>query len=129
MLFEKKNGAAPKLSQTEREAMVDLLHLCTYADAHISLKEGEFISEVVGVIGWDENLAFQSYEAKSVAAARAARADEGGKKEFIADAASRLKSPAARELAVALCRDLLASDGVAAREEALLNQIRAALDA
>lgn len=128
MLFKSKQPPAnSQPSQTEREAIVDLLHLCLYADAHISLKEGEFISEVVEVIGWDQNLSFSAYEARSIAAARAAKADDAHKKEFIEFASSRLKSPASRSLALQLCADLFSSDSTQDREAALLAQLRAAL--
>ena len=125
MLFENKKESAPKLPQPEREAIVDLLHFCLYADAHISLKEGEFISDVLEVIGWDTNLSFSAYEQRSISAARAARVDEKSKKEFIEYAAERLKSKGSKDLAVSLCADLLASDGTRDREAQLLAQIKA----
>jgi hypothetical protein len=124
MLFKTKKTAAPQLQQSEREAIVDLLHLCLFSDAHISLKEGEFIADVVNVIGWDTNLSFSSYESRSIAAARAARAEEKAKREFVAYAAERLKSPANRELALSLCRDLAASDGTSSSEGTLIALIR-----
>jgi hypothetical protein len=127
MLFQKKKDPAPKLPQTEREAIVDLLHLCLYADAHISLKEGDFIADVTQVIGWDTNLSFSAYEGRSIAAARAARADEKSKQEFIQFAAERLKSPGAKDLAVSLCRDLAGVDGTTPREGTLVAEIRSAL--
>ncbi len=128
MLFKskEKNSASP-LSQTEREAIVDLLHLCLYADAHVSLKEGDFISDVVDVIGWDRNLSFSAYESRSIASARAAKTDEVSKKEFVEFATSRLKSPGSRSLALQLCADLFAADTTLDREAALLAQLRAAL--
>lgn len=128
MLFQNQKNNPAKLSQNEREAVVDLLHLCLYADAHISLKEGDFISDVVEVIGWDESLSFATYESRSVAAARAVRTDEKRREEFIGDAVARLKSPASKEVALSLCRDLCATDGMDPREEALLGRIESALD-
>ena len=127
MLFQKKKDAASNLPQPEREAIVDLLHLCLYADAHISLKEGDFIADVVNVIGWDTKLSFSAYEARSIAAARAARADEKSKQDFITHASQRLQSPASKELALFLCRDLAASDGTSPREGVLLAEIRRTL--
>jgi hypothetical protein len=126
MLF-KKNQPKKDLAQSEREAIVDLLHLLLYADNHLSLKEGRFIADVVEVIGWDLNLSFSSYEARSIAAARAARADEKSKVNFIEHARARLESTASRELALNLCGDLAAADGVATKEGELLSRIRAVL--
>lgn len=125
MAFKNHEKPAEQLPQSEREAIVDLLHLCLYADAHISLKEGEFISDVIEVIGWDTHLAFSTYENRSIAAAREARSDDKSKKEFIEYAASRLNSKASKELAVSLCTNLFGSDGIHNREANLLAQIRA----
>lgn len=125
MLFKKTIKPAAQIPQKEREAIVDLLHLCLYADTHISLKEGEFISSVVDVIGWDTMLSFSAYEQRSISSARAARADEKAKKEFIEHAAERLASKSSRALAVSLCADLFSSDGTKDSEATLLAQIRA----
>ena len=128
MLFKSKvSNPKAQLSQTEREAIVDLLHLCLYADAHISLKEGEFIAGVVEIIGWDQSLSFSAYEARSIAAARAAKTDDSQKKEFIEFASSRLKTQASRSLALQLCADLFSADSTQDREAALLAQLRAVL--
>lgn len=128
MLFKSKvNNPKAQLSQTEREAIVDLLHLCLYADAHISLKEGEFIAGVVEATGWDQSLSFSAYEARSIAAARAAKTDDSQKKEFIEFASSRLKTQASRSLALQLCADLFSADATQDRETALLAQLRAVL--
>lgn len=126
-MFNKRKNTASQLAQSEREAIVDLLHLCLYADAHISLREGEFIADVVDVIGWDENQSFASYESRSIAGARAVRTDEIQRKTFIDDAASRLQSTEAKQLALDLCQDLCAADGVDSRETTFLTQIRSSL--
>ncbi len=126
MLFKTKRTPA-QLAQSEREAIVDLLHLCLYADGHISLQEGQFLAEVVNVIGWDTNLAFSSYESRSIAAARAAQGDERSKQEFITHAAARLRSGTARQLAVSLCRELIEADGTSRKEGVVITQIRSTL--
>jgi hypothetical protein len=122
-----KQNPAPQLPQAEREAIIDLLHLGLYADAHIGMKETQFVADVVETIGWDDNLSFSNYQPLSIAAARKARADEVNKVKFIESAASRLKSKAAKELALSLCADLFGADGTHAREATLLAQIRAIL--
>jgi hypothetical protein len=125
MAFKNQKKPSAPLPQSEREAIVDLLHLCLYADTHISLKEGAFIADVVEVIGWDTKLSFSAYEQRSIAGARAARVDDKSKKDFIEYAAGRLASKGSKDLAVSLCADLFASDGTQEREAALLAEIRA----
>jgi hypothetical protein len=117
----------PELTQTEREAIVDLLHYSLYADSHIALKEGELLSELVGVIGWDVASAFQTYEAKSVAAAREAGENAEARKIFLDSISERLQSPGARALAVDLSEQLIASDGTVEKESSLIAEIRALL--
>ncbi len=119
--------SAPKFTQTEREAIVDLLHLCIYADAHIGGKETDYVSKVVATIGWDTKLSFSGYEPRSIASARAARSDATTLKEFIERAAARLESKEARRFAVSKCTDLAAEDGTHQRESSLLAQIKGAI--
>lgn len=128
MSFRKVEKPKTQLPQKEREAIVDLLHLCLYADAHIALQEGEFIADVVDVIGWDTQISFSSYESKSIAGARLAKESPESKAEFLSYASERLQSKESRALALELCKQLSSSDGSTAEKEAsLLNEIRAAL--
>ena len=128
MAILKRIGPKPQLQQKEREAIIDLLHLCLYADAHIALKESELLSEVVELIGWETQSSFSSYEARSVANARNAKGSPDDRKEFISSAASRLQSKPSRALAMELCKQLFSSDGATVeKEDALLVEIRAAL--
>ena len=128
MLFRKAQNPKPELPQKEREAIVDLLHLCLYGDSHIALKEGEFMSDVVDVIGWETQSSFGSYEARSISSARAAKENEATKREFLAFAAKRLESKTSRALALDLCKQLFTADGATVdKEAALLAEIRAVL--
>lgn len=128
MEFRPTNEAKPELQQYEREAIVDLLNLCIYADAFIALKEGDFLSQVVVVIGWDPSLSFSSYSSRSIAAARDAKRSPEARQEFLSRAKSRLPSAASRELAIDLCRQLFAADGkTGEKENTLLAEIKAAL--
>lgn len=128
MSFRKVEKPKAQLPQKEREAIIDLLHLCLYADSHIALKEGEFIADVVDVIGWETQISFGSYESKSIAAARAAKESPAAKHEFLSFAAERLASKESQALAIDLCKQLFYADGSTAdKESALLGEIRASL--
>ncbi len=128
MLFKKSETSKSQLSQAGREAIVDLLHLCLYADSHIALGEGDFIADVTNEIGWEAQSSFGSYEARSIASARAAKESAVAKQEFLQFAAERLKSSASRALALNLCQQLFAVDGTEVRESSLLAEIRACLN-
>lgn len=128
MSFRQVEKPKAQLPQKEREAIIDLLHLCLYADAHIALNEGVFIADVVDVIGWDTQISFSSYESKYIASARLAKEGPESKAEFLAYAAERLQSKESRTLAIDLCKRLASSDGTTADNEAtLVGEIRAAL--
>lgn len=128
MSFRKVEKPKAPLTQKEREAIVDLLHLCLYADSHIALNEGEVVSDLVETISWDTNLSFSSYESKSIAAARAAKESPAAKQEFLSFAAERLQSKESQTLALDVCKRLFFSDGSTAdTESALLAEIRSAL--
>ena len=93
------NPTSTELRQSEREAIVDLLHLCLYADGHIGVQESTLLSDVVEKLGWDANLSFSSYESRSIADARRARLDDTARQDFIAYAAERLCSNRSMALA------------------------------
>jgi len=121
--------AAPKFTQPEREAIVDLLHLCIYADAHIGIKEGDYVPKVVDAIGWDTKLSFSAYEPRSIASARTASANEASLKDYLQRAAARLASKESRAFAIAKCSALTASDGTHQKEASLIFRIKEALKA
>jgi hypothetical protein len=128
MSFRKVEKPKVPLPQKEREAIIDLLHLCLYADSHIALNEGKLVSELVETIGWDTNLSFSSYESKSIAAARAAKESPAAKQEFLSFASERLQSMESQTLALDVCKRLFYADGSTAdNESALLSEIRAVL--
>jgi len=115
------------IDQQEREAIVDLLHLCMFADAHISSKESLLLAKDVDKMGWDANQAFNLYESRSIAAARSVRLDDKKRAEFLQDAASRLQSKEVKDLAITTCEEFFQSDGAVKSEAALLEEIRQAL--
>lgn len=122
-----KSKDYPQFTQQEREAIVDLLHLCLYADAHIGGKESQVVAKAIEAIGWDANLSFSAYEPRSIASARAARAAPENLKDFLTRAAARLVSQDSRRFAVDKCQELAASDGGDSREAELITSIKGAL--
>jgi len=129
MATRSSKDSAPTFTQPEREAIVDLLHLCIYADAHIGIKEGDAVPKVVDAIGWDTKLSFSAYEPRSIASARACLGREAATKEFLQRAAARLTSKEARAFAIAKCTALTAADGTHQKEASLIFRIKEALRA
>jgi hypothetical protein len=122
-LFQAKPDIKDGLTQPQREAVADLLHYCMYADNHIALVETRIIRDVVGTFTWDPNIAFESFEARSIGAARAAKENAEQRKVFLDSINQRLSSPHSRTLALDVCKQLFVADGLNPKESALLTRI------
>jgi len=110
-LFTPKADAKDGLSQAQREAIVDVLHYCMYADNFIALNESRFISAKVASYNWDPKISFEYYQNKSIGAVRAALADPKSKEKFFESVKDRLATDELRATAFELCQKLFVSDG------------------
>lgn len=117
----KKNDG---LSQTQREAIVDLLHYCMYADNFVALAEDKFINAVAATLNWDDKISFEVYEGGSIGKARKAKESAGYRDTFYKDVVARLATKEARELALKLCKDLYNADSMAESESQQLAVIK-----
>lgn len=116
------------LTQPQRQAIVDLLHYCMFADNFVALAEDRFVNSVAATLNWDNRITFESYEGGSIANARKAKENAAYRENFLKDIVSRLNTPAARDLARGLCRDLYSADArIAEAESQQLAQITALL--
>jgi hypothetical protein len=122
-LFRPHETPRDGLTQSEREAMVDLLHYCMYADNHIALAEEQIVEETVSILNWDPGASFESYESRSIARAREAKEHPESREEFFKSVKDRLaSSPAARALALKVSRQIFRAHGARSEQEALLEQ-------
>jgi DUF1680 family protein len=117
----KKNDG---LSQPQREAIVDLLHYCMYADNFVALAEDKFINAVAATLNWDNNISFEVYEGGSIGKARKAKESAGYRDTFYKDVVARLATKEAREMALKLCKDLYNADSMAESESQQLAVIK-----
>ena len=122
-LFHQKQAAHDGLTQPQREAVADLLHYCMYADNHIALAETKVITDLVSTFGWEPNVSFETFEARSIALARAAKEDVASRKTFLESVKQRLNTPASRSVALNACKKLFNADGLSPKESALLAEI------
>jgi len=53
--------ASEELEQKEKEAIIDLLLIATYADNHLSLAENEMFKEEVDKFSWEANTPLDTY--------------------------------------------------------------------
>ncbi|HYC71248.1 MAG TPA: hypothetical protein VEB66_08590 [Opitutaceae bacterium] len=105
------------LTQVQREAIVDLLHYCMFADNFVALAEDKFVNSVAASLTWDKAITFESYEGGSIGKARKAKESAGYRESFLKDVAARLSSPTSRALARDLCQDLYKADAKFAQAE------------
>ncbi|HEY0944631.1 MAG TPA: hypothetical protein VGD81_05165 [Opitutaceae bacterium] len=119
-LFRHRETARDGLTQPQREAIADLLYFCEFADNHIALAEDQVVDETIASLSWDPNISVESYEALSLGKVREAKADPSAADEFFVSVRSRLNSPAARELALSVCKKLFLADGAETEKETQL---------
>jgi len=105
------------LNQAQREAIVDLLHYCMFADNFVALAEDSFVNSVAATLNWDKNITFESYEGGSIGKARKAKESASYRETFYKDVISRLATKEARAKALQLCRDLYQADAKQAEAE------------
>jgi uncharacterized tellurite resistance protein B-like protein len=105
------------LGQVQREAIIDLLHYCMFADNFISLSEDKFVNTVAATLSWDKKISFESYEGGSIGKARKAKESPAFREEFYKDIVARLATKDARGLALKLCKELYHADAKVAELE------------
>ena len=110
-LFNVTEASPDSLTQAQREAMVDVLFYCMYADNSIALKEVELIDDTVGNFSWDPKISYDAYAARSIANARAVKETPATRADFLAAVAQRLGTPAVKQRTLALCREIFQADG------------------
>jgi hypothetical protein len=118
-LFHKSEAPAQKdgLTQPQREAMVDLLNYCMYADNFVFLAEDRFITDTVAKFNWDSKVPFDQFVVRSIDNARNATENQGYKDRFLASINDRLGTDAVKAQALDLCRELFVADGSRSDEE------------
>ncbi len=113
-----KSANEDGLAQPQREAIVDLLNYCMYADNFVALAESKVVNDAGSTLSWDPNISFETYEGGSIGKARRAKEDKGYRETFRASIKQRLNTKHSRELAFELCKTLFLSDSNMAAGEA-----------
>ena len=128
-LFHTSEAPNDGLTQPQREAIVDLLNYCMYADNLVFLAEDRLIADMVAKFNWDPNVPFDQFDARSVGNARNATENQGYRDRFLAWIRDRLDTPAVKGQALDLCQELFVADGARSDEEdAVLQNLRELLE-
>src|SRR5437899_11112211 len=124
-LFHKSEASKDALTQPQREAIVDLLNYCMYADNLIFLAEDRLIADTVAKFNWDSKVPFDQFDVRSIDNARNANENQGDRDQFLASIRNRLGTAAVKGRALDLCQELVVADGARSdREDAVLQYLR-----
>jgi hypothetical protein len=128
-LFHKSEAPNDGLTQPQREAIVDLLNYCMYADDLVFLAEDRVITDTAAKFNWDSKLSFDQFEVRSVSNARNARESQVYRDQFLASINDRLGTAAVKAQALDLCQELFLADGARSDEEdAVLQNLKQLLE-
>jgi hypothetical protein len=114
------------MTQAQREALIDLLHLAILADVHISLKEDEGLASAITSLGWESTQPREIYILTSGSKARRAIDTAETSDDFLKTRAAQFDTAESQQQALELLRGLFASDGTSADESAFLSKLSAA---
>jgi len=128
-LFRKSEAPNDGLIQPQREAIVDLLNYCMYADNLVFLAEDRLITDTVAKFNWDPKVPFDQFDARSVNNARNASESKVYRDQFLGSINDRLATAAAKGQALELCQELFLADGARSEEEdAVLQNLKKLLE-
>jgi uncharacterized tellurite resistance protein B-like protein len=130
-LFGKSDASAQndRLTQPQREAIVDLLNYCMYADNLVMLAEDRLIADTAAKFNWDSIVPFDQFDVRSIDNARNASENLGYRDKFLASIRDRLDTAAVKGQALDLCQELFLADGARSEEEnAVLQNLRELLE-
>ena len=99
-LFQPRETPDDGLTQTQREAIVDLLNYCSFVDHDIPFSESDVIDCLQYRLHWDVNTDFDFYESKSVTAVREVVELPDAVNGFLQEIRTRLDSEKSREIAL-----------------------------
>ena len=116
-LFHKSDAPKDGLTQPQREAIVDLLNYCMYADNLVMLAEDRLITDTVAKFTWDSKVPFDQFALRSIDNARNARESQVYRDKFLGSISDRLSTDAVKAQALDLCQELFLADGVRSDEE------------
>ena len=128
-LFHKSEAPRDGLTQPQREAIVDLLNYCMYADDLVFLAEDRLITDTAAKFNWDSKVPLDQFEVRSVSNARNARESQVYRDQFLASIKDRLDTASVKGKALDLCQELFVADGARSDEEdAVLQNLRKLLE-
>jgi len=116
-LFHKSEAPKDNLTQPQREAIVDLLNYCMYADNLVMLAEDRLITDTVAKFNWESKTPFDQFALRSIDNARNARESHVHREKFLGSIRDRLGTAAVKRKALDLYQEIFVADGSRSDEE------------
>ena len=128
-LFHSSPRTAPDgLQQSQREAIVDVLHFCRIADDKLVVVEEDVEARVEAALNWESTVPLVTYAADSLARAEQIVDNPELRAQFIRSVADRLVSTELKTRAISICRDMFIADGqFVEQERVVFREIKRAL--
>lgn len=99
------------MTQSEREALFDLLTLSLYADAHISLREEHLVESAFIAEGWASEYPKSLFIDESFARAREMSESDDTMIDYMNERAQAFKTKASQKEVLGVIKNILKSDG------------------
>ncbi len=115
------------MTQSEREALFDLLILSIYADHHISLTEEALVESAFIAEGWESEYPKSLFLEKSFVRARAAAESDEEMADYVKDRARHLTNEHAQTEVLGVVRNVLTRDGFVAEDGRFMAMLHAAM--
>lgn len=116
-LFKSSVASSDGLNQKQREALIDFLLLCTYADNHLSLAEDNVLKAETERFNWKSGQSVEDYIDGVTPKVRQVHNEEESRRAFIGDISDRLDTLRMKAKAIELSNRLFRSDGNVAEGE------------
>lgn len=111
------------MTQSTREAIIDLLFLSLYLDKQLSLAEDDLFTRALDQLGWESAEPREAHIWKAFHSARAASGDLEKTRAFIIERADIIIRDGGQAESLTWLTRLLGADGIDATERHFLNQL------
>ena len=126
-LFSSTASPFDRLTQPQREAIIDLLNFCMCADEKLLLEEEITLDDEVQDLSWDPAVDFWTFATQSRERAKAAVATPETRQAALTSISDRLQTADARINVLGLCHKVFHSDGeFAPMERTVFQEIKRA---
>jgi hypothetical protein len=117
-----------EFTQPQREALIDLLILSIFVDAHLSLAEDHALHSAIDSLGWGSEHPREIFVLNSFSRGRRASESDDAMAQYVAAHAGAFPEPAQRAEALEQIQKVLESDGLAEPETSFLRHLEAAFN-